>query len=65
MVTLQYGFRSPINCFFIDELIWGYLVPVSEDENVTISFIRTSKTRIICLYGVPKSDVSKCTFMPK
>ena len=23
MVTLQYGVRPPINCFFVDELIWG------------------------------------------
>ena len=22
MVTLQYGVRCPINCFFIDELLW-------------------------------------------
>ena len=33
---------SPISCF------GRYLVPVSDDENVTISFSRTSKTRIFC-----------------
>ena len=50
----------------LDELIWGIpIVPVSDDETVTISFIRTSKTRIFCLHSVPKSDVSKRTFMPK
>ena len=52
--TLQYGATlasdarltasSPMSEF------GGYLVPVSDDENVsTISFIRTSKTRIFCL----------------
>ena len=33
---------SPTSCF------GRYLVPVSDDENVTISFSRTSKTQIFC-----------------
>ena len=39
MVTLEYGVRCPINGLFTDELIWeipSWLVPVSDDENVTI-----------------------------